>query len=1332
MTRRHRPPPTRFTTTVSKHTNDHTKGTTVKPTEPAAKPASTQKTGLRALLGGLLHARGSGAPAFGGARNRGVLLVALVAALGALLAVSAAPAFAFETRLFEEGFGPDGTTTSEFLYPWSLAVDQSTGNLYAGSAEGVVRKFAPPHSHELFSGAVPPGDLGGFGNFGQIHQIAVNSRTTGAAAHDLYVLGENGAVSVYSAAGKPVDFTAGPFSGTSEITGLALCGVAVDQSGDVYVSEFGTGVRVYSESGELLTTISSPGVCQLAVATSGVVYGNVLKGPEAQQSGPVVKFTPSAPPPVTALTMYEANGTVDGNGTLTVAVDPSDDHLFADEGGQVAEYGAGGEPLAVFGPGGPGALVGSAGVAVDGASGALYVSNTQGGTRQVYTYGPVVVQPDVSTGKASEITPKGSVKLTGKVKPDGVALTECEFEYVEEARYQAGSSEPYATGAVAPCAPVAETIPTSGETEVTVEVKGLKPGATYDYRLRASNKTASNKNPANFGANETVVFPPLPAIEAASTGGLTSSSAELSVKIDPGSLATTYHFEYDIRPYASGEPEGAHGRSVGAGEVAANAGSTPIGPVKIPLEEAGKTYYWRVVATNAAGTTVGVDHTFVYDTSEEGLPDHRAYEMVTSPQKNGALVGDVFLGVPPDVAESGSRVMLTSIQCFAGAESCTANRQLEGEPVLFTRTGAGWVAKALTPPGRLETNTYWMPGAEGGAALFSAVTEPMLEDDFYVRSEGSFMDIGPSTPPAEGALGYEPWVLGKKVATSDFSRLVYEAESPLWPPKEGGGREVYEYSGTGNAAPVFVGVSGGLSSTDLISACGTSLAPTPGTLSSDGETVYFTAAHCSSGTGANSGRAVPASEVFARVGESRTVAISEPAAFGAAAPYPGCEAQSCIGDVNETANWREAVFVGGSVDGSKVFFLSSQKLTDDASATEPNLYAYDWASSPGHLLDVSAGDTSGHGARVQGVAAISADGSHIYFVARGVLTGAANGVGQTARDGVNNLYVFARDAEHPQGAIAFVTQLPEADNTLWQRIVDSGEANVTPDGRFLVFGSHAALTSDDTRTDGAAQIFRYDALTGALVRVSIGQSGYNDNGNAGVGDARIAAAALGWVGAGPSRSDPSMSHDGSFIFFESPIGLTRHALNDVPVSGTGETSAYAENVYEWHEGQVHLISDGKDTAAFGGGSTSAVKLVGSDATGSNVFFTTSDPLVAQDTDTQIDFYDARICEPERGNPCVSQPPSPLPPCSGEECHGTPAEALRVPAAPTTTFDGQGNIAEPTTGAGGSTSLAKKKRAVKCTKGRRRVKGKCRAVGSKGKKSKGRKSSKSKSRGGSHR
>jgi len=199
-------------------------------------------------------------------------------------------------------------------------------------------------------------------------------------------------------------------------------------------------------------------------------------------------------------------------------------------------------------------------------------------------------------------------------------------------------------------------------------------------------------------------------------------------------------------------------------------------------------------------------------------------------------------------------------------------------------------------------------------------------------------------------------------------------------------------------------------------------------------------------------------------------------------------------------------------------------------------------------------------------------------------------------------------------------------------------------------------------------VFRYDAQTGELVRISIGEHGFDDNGNSGVGDASIVQGGQSNVAlAGPGRLDPTMSHDGAFVFFQSPIGLTPQALNDVPI---GPNGLLAQNVYEWHEGRVYLISDGRDTAQFANGSESAVYLYGSDATGANVFFSTADRLVPQDTDTELDVYDARICT--LSEPCVTAPP-PVAPCQGEGCRGTPEGAPSLLAPASASFSGVGNL-----------------------------------------------------------
>jgi hypothetical protein len=135
---------------------------------------------------------------------------------------------------------------------------------------------------------------------------------------------------------------------------------------------------------------------------------------------------------------------------------------------------------------------------------------------------------------------------------------------------------------------------------------------------------------------------------------------------------------------------------------------------------------------------------------------------------------------------------------------------------------------------------------------------------------------------------------------------------------------------------------------------------------------------------------------------------------------------------------------------------------------------------------------------------------------------------------------------------------------------------------------------------------------------------------------------------------------------------------------------YAENVYEWESGGagscpagrvsgcVFLISDGRDVGVTRGQGPgcqvgSAVCLLGSDASGDNVFLATTDGLVASDTNTELDYYDARVCE--AASPCVEASAS-VAGCTGEECHGLPSGPPGVPAPPSSAFSGPGNVTPP--------------------------------------------------------
>ena len=343
------------------------------------------------------------------------------------------------------------------------------------------------------------------------------------------------------------------------------------------------------------------------------------------------------------------------------------------------------------------------------------------------------------------------------------------------------------------------------------------------------------------------------------------------------------------------------------------------------------------------------------------------------------------------------------------------------------------------------------------------------------------------------------------------------------------------------------------------------------------------------------GTGPPVDELYARTNESETTAISEPSK---------ADCTEC--DTSEPAR---AVFQGASEDGSRVFFLSEQKLLGGASGM--NLYEYDFqGAKEGKGIVLVSPDA-------KGVARVAENGSRVYFVSEGVLTPQANEYGVSAREGEANLYVY--DTEDNQ--TAFIGTLAAGDAFDWSQ-EDDRSVDATPDGRVLLFTSSADLTPGDTSS--VEQVFEYDAQEQTLVRVSAGQNGYNDDGNTDSYPAHFIFPQY-FGKQEPAPQLGSLSEDGQLAVFESSDALTPQALVGYP------------NVYEYRAGEISLISDGQDRAPGG------TRLLGMDPSGGDVFFQSADQLVPQDGDTQVDVYDARV----DGGFASPAPPS----CEGEGCQG---------------------------------------------------------------------------------
>jgi hypothetical protein len=333
-------------------------------------------------------------------------------------------------------------------------------------------------------------------------------------------------------------------------------------------------------------------------------------------------------------------------------------------------------------------------------------------------------------------------------------------------------------------------------------------------------------------------------------------------------------------------------------------------------------------------------------------------------------------------------------------------------------------------------------------------------------------------------------------------------------------------------------------------------------------------------------------------------------------------------------------FLAAAPDGSRAFFSKEGTL-------------YEYVVGTHETIDISK-DSSGK-EDVQGLVGTSKDGEYVYFVATGELTSAPNGRGQTAVVGGDNLYVYEPQPGQPgQHTTRFITTLESGDDNYltgdpalsvvdWGSTVGQRTAEVSPNGLFVAFGSHTALTGV---VNSGPEIYLY-SLEAA---------------NHGVGSGELVCASCDPSGASnkgaylPGFTDVYGTHEQRYVlnngmlFFTTTAGLVPQDTNGL------------DDVYEWEDGAPHLISPG----------TSESPAVFADATvsGSDAFFTTAQPLVTQDQDQIVDLYDAKV---EGGQPAVTIPT----PCTTSEGCGQQAPqapAFQAPAS--TTLTGQGNLPPP--------------------------------------------------------
>jgi hypothetical protein len=1011
-------------------------------------------------------------------------------------------------------------------------------------------------------------------------QIAVDT-TGGATDGQIYIPDtSHNVVNVFNPDGSyltQISGSATPATAFSYPCGVALVGSTL-YVGNVFSSEIDRYVR----SGNPITDADfDDAITGLTFATCGVAAdsgGNVYSAPNGfSQAATITKYAPSD------FGTNAPTGTHVTDGAQAFAVD-SADNLFVDSGTSISELDSSG---AVAGPdfGSP-FLTDSHGV-LPLASGNVLVSNN-GDNPQVHTFSPVLDLPVVTTGAATNVA-ANTATLNGTVDPDSLTITDCSFQYVDDAQFQIDG---YASATSAPCVPA---VPAGDDpVPVSADISGLSADTTYHFRLAASTAdgTATGDDATFFF--KTPVDPDAIALPAA---GVTETSAVIGGIVDPNGFPTTYYIEYADNPAFTGSTSIPPTQDANAGDgddgVAVSAVASGLQP--------DTDYFFRVVAHSTVGDdtsdvisfhTLGTEppppvcpNAQFRTGSSAHLPDCRAYEKVSPNDKDGS---DILNGLDLS-SRDGDAATYISFGAFGGSAGGGLVSQFYSH-----RDATGWSLVPLTPP-QVPVNTL-------AASLFT---------DFSSDLTTSVLGYFGGDPDADGAAPGTNNIYRTSTSTPGGLELLSSGQQTPPPdgfaanPTYGAGSDDMSVIGFDLNAPTPVAVTSGpagpININNAYRADGTSLtlvsvlpngdpAPQGGTIggdsgsgeynavSNDGSRIYWS----SSNDGIN-----PV-EVYLRSGGATTDVSAS---------------QSTTPDPNGPQN---KIYWYATPDGSHVFFSSSEKLTDDATAApgNPDLYRYDVAS--GDLTDLTTQD--GDGAGIQGVLGVSDDGSRVYFVATGNL---ADG----AADGDFNLYV--RDG----GTVKFIAGLQNdfSDASNWAIQYTSKTARVTADGRYLLFSSHRRNSSFENGT--FQEFYRYDNSTGDTVCISC-----KPGGGTAIGDATLSGTSDSISLSGlPVSERFNLTADGR-AFFASPERLV-----------SADTNGKVD-VYMWENGRAKLITTGL-------GPDNSAQFVDASSDGNDVFFITRQRLVGTDMDENVDLYDARV----NGGLAAQNPNGPTPPCQGDDC-----------------------------------------------------------------------------------
>jgi hypothetical protein len=1195
------------------------------------------------------------------AMRLGMRLASVSCVVACVAGVCSTPASAKEVRNYISTFGSFAGTAG-------IAINQSTEDVYVyDGTGGHLYKFdALGNPAEFSSTGTGSNEIPVPGGSPGTAEIAVDS-SSGPDKGDIYVAYGRESVAIYSEAGTKV----GELTGEASDPWGETCGVAVGGDGAVYVGVFPEAVYKYVPTSPVVNDSDYAGsykeldgICNVGVDPAGNLFAVTW------YAGPVTAYDSGQ------LGAAAAKGVVFDNKGSSLGIDPTTEDIFINEETQVSVFGPDGkpglEPLEVFADSGPGAILQegeSFGVAVNGKTDDVYVANGEGG---VNIFGPPSELPGALTSDATALAAT-SATINGEVDPESIAVKECYFEYGESASY----------GERVACAESKAEVGTgSAYVKVHADLTDLTGGAHYHYRL-----VVTNENGPNTGADKSFALAP-PSFEEVYVTDVSGSGASLGASLSARGNTTQYHFEYG--------PTASYGESTPTFELPGESFQAVHAHIGELLPET--TYHYRLVAASAYATVEGEDQTFTTQTPGGPLQllDDRQWELVSPPDKHGAGIFPEARGGGSIVQAAASGDAVTYIASNPIEEAPEGNDAPEESQIISRRGADGsWLSRTLVTQNeevhqlatgigleyRLFSPELTLSAVEprGNTPLAPTATD---ERSTYIRNESAceqsastcFTPVLTRADTVSGAKwDREPGDLESQNhfagATEDLKHVVISAQVALTEGAASSGLYEWTEGHLENVSVNEAGVSvpgklGGSDESDVRNA-----------ISSDGSRMFWCEAECS---------ARPLLMRDTATGETLRIDQAKGSAY---------------------------IFQIATEDGSRVFYTETIRGTLKEGEFKQQLWACTIVESSGKL----SCDRSEVAPECKGlVLGINTSGTAVYFVSGETLAAGAEAGG-------NNLYVSQLEGEtwvpHFIAALAPDVQ-SKGDGDDWgENGLRDVTARVSPNGRYVTFMSERSLTGYDNRDASSGvpdeEVFLYDDATGKLTCASCNSTGSLPQG--------------GLVATNTTSLliDPHNVFSGRWLAADIPpweasniadaVHQQRYLTNEgrlffnsidalVPQDTNGVADVYE---YEPDEtGSCEKQGGCRQMVSSGTSGEPSIFLEASES-GDDVFFMSTAQLTTQDSDTEYDVYDARVCT--TAAPCTEAPVSPPPCSSGEACKPAQAPQPSIFGAPASaTFSGTGNPAAPAT-APKPKRLTRGQELAKELKGCRRAKSKSKRV-----------------------